>query len=471
MAERAPRHPGKHEDVSDNETSGVSDQRYGGAGEEPARKRRVVVVGGGFAGYFAARRLSQHASRAEAQIDLVSESDALLYQPLLPNVATGRIDPRTVAVPLVTTLPGVRVRRGRASEVDLDAHRLTVTSSSGRPDELHYDTLVLAPGGVTRLVDIPGLKERAIGFKTVAEALFLRDHVLGRLEAASELDHAAGRRSLLTFVVVGAGYAGTELAAQMVRMTSGLRPLFPQIAAEDISWVLLDTAPAVMPELGERLGDDALALLKRRGVDVRLKTSLKEVRDDEVDLTDGTTLACSTVVWCAGVTANPLISELGLPTTKGRLTVAPDLSVPDHPEVYAVGDAAAVPDLTADRGENGQLPVCPPTAQHAMRQGTAVARNVRADLRSEPRQPYRHTDLGLVVDLGGLDAVARPLGVSLSGPLAKLVTAGYHWYALPTAKRRLRLLADWALAGRRPDDVSFGMVSRDQAQIERAEGQ
>lgn len=303
----------------------------------------------------------------------------------------------------------------------------------------------------------------------MAEALFIRDHVLGRLEAASEERDRQARQSLLTFVVVGAGYAGTELTAQMVRLTDRLRPLFPALGPDEIHWFLLDMAPAVMPELGGRLGEDAVKVLKQRGVDVRLKTSLSSVEDHSVTLTDGTTLPCSTVVWCAGVTANPLIGSLGLPTTRGRLVVGADLSVDGHPEIYALGDAAAVPDLTGTSGSDGAPPLCAPTAQHAMRQGTALARNVLADLRGKPRQAYRHRDLGLVVDLGGRDAVARPLGRSLDGLFAKLVTVGYHWYALPTAKRRARLLSDWLLAGRHPDDVSLGLVARDQADAARAE--
>ncbi|RKT78248.1 NADH dehydrogenase [Terracoccus luteus] len=441
----------------------------GTSAAEATRRRRVVVVGGGFGGYFAARRLGRKAREHDAVVELVSEGDAMLYQPLLPDVAVGNVEPRTVAVPLTTTLDGVRVRRGLATEVDVENRRLVVEAASGQRTEVDYDILVLAPGSVSRLVDVPGLAEHAIGFKTVAQAMFLRDHVLGRLQAASELRTPDERRALLTFVVVGAGYAGTELVAQMALLTDGLRPVFPMIGDDEVRWVLLDMAPKVMPELGQHLGDDALALLERRGVDVRLETSLAHVREDAVDLTDGSTLECSTVVWCAGVTGNPLVATLGLPTTKGRLVVDTDLGVPGHPEIYAIGDAAAVPDVTADRDDDGKRPLCAPTAQHAMRQGNAVARNVLADLAGQLRTPYRHRDLGLVVDLGGPDAAARPLGIALKGRLAKLVTVGYHWYALPTAKRRARLLTDWALAGRHPDDVSFGMVDRQEARVTGAE--
>lgn len=437
---------------------------------EPARPR-VVVVGGGFGGYFATRVLIRKLRGHDVDLTLVSDTDGLLYAPLLPDVAVGAVDSRAIAVPLVTTLTGAFVLRGRASSVDVDRRVVEVDGAEGRTHSVAYDHLLLAPGAVTRLLDIPGLADHAIGLKTAAEALFLRDHVLGRMETANATTDATARRAALTFVVVGAGYAGTELAAQMARVTRNLLPAFANLGADDISWLLVDVAPAVMPELGQGLGDTALQLLRRRGVDVRLETSVQEITDSTVTLTDGTHLDCSTVVWCAGVTGNPLIESLGLPTSKGRLVVDATLSVPQHPEILAIGDAAAVPDLTADTRGTDDQPVCPPTAQHAMRQGPAAARNIVAALAGKPPRLYRHHDLGLVVDLGGWDAAARPLGVSLRGVPAKLVTRGYHLYALPTAKRRTRVVVDWLLAGKRPDDVSLGLMPMQSALAVRAEHQ
>jgi len=273
----------------------------------------------------------------------------------------------------------------------------------------------------------------------------------------------------LTFTVVGAGYAGVELTAQMARLTHSLLPLHPQLSPDDIHWVLVDVAKAVMPELGPSLGESALALLKRRRVDVRLGVSVTRVTDATVSLSDDSTLDCSTLIWCAGVTANPLIDTLHLSTTKGRLVVDDNLRVPDQPQVYAIGDAAAVPDLTKPLDPDGQQPLCPPTAQHAMRQATAAARNILADLGHGTARPYRHHDLGLVVDLGGPDAAATPLGLHLRGRLAKLVTRGYHLYALPTGKRRTRVALDWALAGSHPDDVCLGLPVGSAALITHAE--
>jgi NADH dehydrogenase len=428
-------------------------------------RAKVVVVGSGFGGFFAARKLQ----RADFDLTVVSATDGMLYQPLLPDVAVGALDPRSAAVPLASTLKRARIVRGHATAIDLDAQTVTYADADGANGQLSYDRLLLAPGSVTRLLDIPGLAEHAIGLKTVTEALYLRDHLLARLETASVVTDPVRRRAALTFVVVGAGYAGVELTAQMSRLTTNLLPLYPALGADDIHWLLIDVARQVMPELGASLGESALQLLKRRRVDVRLGVSLTNVTDSQVSLTDGTVLDCNTIIWCAGVTANPLIAALDLPTAEGRLVVDECLRAPDHPEIYAIGDAAAVPDLTKPVGQDGHRPLCPPTAQHAMRQATAAARNIRADLCHGAPKAYRHHDLGLVVDLGGPDAAATPLGIHLRGRLAKFVTRGYHLYALPTASRRVRVAIDWALAGRRPDDVSLGMPAGQTALITHAE--
>ena len=423
--------------------------------------RRVVIVGSGFAGYFAARRLQRRLRNTRVHLTILSATDGFLYSPLLPDVAVGAVDPRSVVVPLSGTLPGVTVTRGRATGVDLGARLVSYVDSLGEVAHLGYDRLLLAPGGVTRLLDVPGLAEHGIGFKTVAEALYLRDHVLDRLEIASATADPLRRRAALTFVVVGAGYAGTELTAQMARLTTNLLPFYPALGPDDIRWILVDMASSVMPELGEHLGTYALKLLRKRSVDVRLGVSASEVTATHVTLTDATRLDCNTLVWCAGVMPNPLIEALDLPTTKGRLDVELTLSVPDHPEVYAIGDAAAVPDSSKDSGPEGALPICPPTAQHAIRQASAVARNIAADLGHGSARPYHHGNLGLVVDLGGYAAAATPVRVHLRGPLAKIATRGYHLYVLPTVRRRVRVALDWMLSGKHSDDVSFGLLSRE----------
>lgn len=436
-----------------------------GSTTAPSGARHVVVVGGGFGGYFATRALGRQLRRTDARITVISDTDGMLYQPLLPDVAVGALDPRSAAVPLNKTLPHARVLRGRVGSVRL-ADRVVEVSGPAGSHDVSYDYLLLAPGAVTRMFDIPGLAEHAVGFKTATEALYLRERVLVQLEAASVESDASARRAMLTFVVVGAGYAGTELTAQMARLSDNLLANFPTIRRGEVTWMLLDMASAIMPELGKKLGESALRVLRARGVDVRLETSLSRVEATSVTLTDGTEVPCCTLVWAAGVTANPLMASLGLPMEKGRLVVRPTLDVEGHPELFAIGDAAAVPDLT-DRSSSGKL--CPPTAQHAMRQGPAAARNIAADIAGRPMHAYKHHDLGLVVDLGGSAAVAKPFGVTLSGWVAKFVTRGYHLFALPTMKRRLSVLAGWALAGSKPNDVTFGMVQRDHALAAKSE--
>ena len=418
----------------------------------------VVIIGGGFSGFFAARRINGRVAARNAQVTLITDLDALWYQPLLPEVAVGALDPRSIAVPLTTVLKRVHLVRGRATSIDTGQQTVAVEDVGGVERLVRYDRLLITAGSVSRLLGISGLAEHGIGFKTAAEALYLRDLVLQRLEMAADHTDQARRRQLLSFVVVGAGYAGTELAAQMAYMTSRLTRMFPAIEAGDLRWMLLDVGEKVMPELGESLGDRALDVLRRRGVDVRLGTSVERITRSGAHLTDGSFVPGAVVVWCAGVSPSPIVAATGLPTTRGRLTVDADLRVVGHPKIYAAGDAAAVPDLSKPAAENGSHPLCPPTAQHAMRQGDAVARNIIADIRSRPRRPYRHRDLGLVVDLGGPQAVARPLGIPLRARLAKLVTRGYHVFALPSGQRRARVVAGWLLAGHRPDDVSLGIL-------------
>jgi len=313
-----------------------------------------------------------------------------------------------------------------------------------------------AAGSVSRLLDIPGLAEHGLGFKTIGQALYLRDLVLWRMERANDEPDAAARRALLNFVVVGAGYAGTEVVAQMARMTSWLADRFPGIGAGEVRWTLLDMA-AKSCRNSAAISASAIRVLRSRGVDVRLRASVDRLTAAGAHLTDGSFLAGAAVVWCAGVTPNPIVSATGLPTVAGRPAVGTDLRVNGRAGIYAVGDAAAVPDVTKPRSPDGTRPLCPPTAQHAMRQGRAVAHAIVADVTGGRAKPYRHRGLGLVVDLGGRQAVARPLGVPLTGAFAKAVTRSYHLAALPTGRRRLQALVGWVLAGGTPDDVSFGL--------------
>ena len=288
-------------------------------------------------------------------------------------MAGGVVDARFVAIPLAGTLKRVRAIRGRVDRVDLEQHRLQFTDLEQRTRELSWDRLVLTPGSVTKLFDIPGLAKYARGLKSVAEALYLRDHFLEQLELSC-LDEAAElAQARRTIVVVGASYSGTELVLQLRALAHAAAKQM-NFDPASVKFLLLDLAEQVMPEVGEKLGARAQKVLRQRGVDVRLGLTLKEVHQGHVVLSDDSRVNARTVAWVTGVTAAPLIEKLGLPTEKGRLKVQTDLTVPGHPDVFAAGDAAAVPDVT----QPGKI--TPPTAQHATRQGKTLARNVAASL-------------------------------------------------------------------------------------------
>ncbi|MGP4044582.1 FAD-dependent oxidoreductase [Streptomyces sp. 2A115] len=411
---------------------------------------RVVIVGAGFAGYQTARTLSRVA-RNKADIILLNPTDYFLYLPLLPQVAAGVLEPRRVTVSLSGTLPRVRLVLGEADGIDLDAQTVHYSDPEGGAGTLSYDRLVLAAGSVNKLLPIPGVAEHAHGFRGLPEALYLRDHVTRQVELAAAADDPETCSSRCTFVVVGAGYTGTEVAAHGQLFTDALVRKQPLRQGMRPRWLLLDIAPRVLPELHERLSRTADRVLRQRGVDVRTETSVKEATPDGVLLSDGEFIDTRTLVWCVGVRPDPLAEALGLAMERGRLLVEPNLQVPGRPEVFACGDAAAVPDLERP----GQY--TPMTAQHAWRQGKTAGHNVAASLGVGDRRDYRHRDMGFVVDLGGVKAAANPLGVHLSGPLAGAVTRGYHLAAMPG--NRIRVAADWFLDAVLPRQaVQLGLV-------------
>ena len=401
----------------------------------PGARYRIVIVGAGYAGYHCARHLERRLPRGTAEIVVVSPADYMPYTSLLPQVGAGSVDPRHIAVSLSATLRRTRRVPGHAVGVDFTNRSLTVAGPDGQRRELGWHRLVLTPGGVSRTLPLSGITEHAKGFNNIAEALYLRDHILGQMELADASDDPAQRQARCTFVVAGAGTTGTEVAAQGQLFTRAALRRYPRIRPGELRWLLVDHAPAVLPELGPRLAGPALRILRRRGVEVRLNTSLEEVTGSAVRLSDGTAVPTHTLVWSVGVTPGPLTQALGLDTINGRIVVDEYLTVPGHPDVFAAGDAAAAPDLTRP----GQLTAM--TAQHAQRQGKTAARNIAATLGQGTRKPYKHRDLGSVVDLGGWQAVANPLHIPMSGPLASFITRGYHLYALPA--NRMRVATDW----------------------------
>ena len=429
-------------------------------GMMPARptagRQRVVIIGGGFAGFHAARRLARHAGDS-AEIVLVNPTDYFLYLPLLPEVAGGILDPRRVAAPLSGHLPGARHLLATVTGADLGTRTLHARDPEGTEHTVGYDRLVISAGSVSKLLPIPGVTDNAHGFRSIAEALYLRDHLIRQVELAEAATDQDERNARCTFVVVGAGYTGTEVAGQGHLLTRAALRRRPGLRGQRLRWLLIDVAPRVLPELDQRLSRTAHRVLSGRGVEIRTGTSVEHAAADGVKLSDGEFVPSRSLIWCVGVRPDPLIESLGLPVNRGRLVVDEYLSVPGHPEIYACGDAAAVPDLTRP----GQL--TPMTAQHAERQGKAVAANVMAGIAaargagSGRGTAYKHHDLGFVVDLGGARAAANPLGVPLSGPLAKAVTRGYHLFSIPA--NRTRIAADWAIGAVFPrQTVQLGLV-------------
>ncbi|WP_308373953.1 MULTISPECIES: NAD(P)/FAD-dependent oxidoreductase [unclassified Streptomyces] len=423
---------------------------------------RILVVGAGFAGVECVRRLERRLAPGEADLTLVTPFSYQLYLPLLPQVASGVLTPQSIALSLRRSRKyRTRIIPGGAIGVDLASKVCVVRTITEEAVNERYDYLVLAPGSVTRTFDIPGLTDNAFGMKTLAEAAYIRDHVISQLDLADASQDPAERAARLQFVVVGGGYAGTETAACLQRLTHAAVRRYPRLDPSLIKWHLIDIAPKLMPELGDKLGRSAQQILRRRGIDISLGVSVAKAGPTEVTFTDGRVVPTRTLIWTAGVVASPLIATLGAETVRGRLAVTSEMSVPGHDGVFALGDAAAVPDLA----ESGDA-VCPPTAQHAMRQGKIVAENVIATLRGQALRPYEHRDLGLVVDLGGKDAVSRPLGLELHGLPAQVVARGYHWSALRTGVAKTRVMTNWTLNAVAGDDfVRTGFQARRPAKL------
>ncbi|MEV6010588.1 NAD(P)/FAD-dependent oxidoreductase [Streptomyces sp. NPDC051976] len=418
---------------------------------------RILVVGAGFAGVACVRRLERKLAPDEADVSLVTPFSYQLYLPLLPQVASGVLTPQSIAVSLRrSSRYRTRIIPGGAVGVDAKAKVCVIRKITGEMLNEPYDYIVLAPGSITRTFDIPGLVDHARGMKTLAEAAYIRDHVITQLDLADASHDPAEQASRLQFVVVGGGYAGTETAACLQRLTSNAAKRYPRLDPKLIKWHLIDIAPKLMPELGDKLGRSALEILRKRGIDVSLGVSVAKAAAEEVTLTDGRVLPCRTLIWTAGVAASPLVATLDAETVRGRLAVTAEMTLPGFDGVFALGDAGAVPDLAGGEGA-----VCPPTAQHSMRQGRKIADNIMATLRNQPLQPYVHKDLGLVVDLGGRDAVSKPLGIELRGMPAQAVARGYHWTALRTNVAKTRVLTNWLINAVAGDDfVRTGFQSR-----------
>lgn len=419
---------------------------------------QVVIIGAGFAGFNAARVLTRKHAR-QVDVTIVNPTDFMLYQPLLPDVAAGIVNPRHVALSLAAAFPQVRLLPGIATGVDAGDRVVRYADTEGRPRQVRYDRLIITVGAVNRVLPIEGSTVHSHGLKGIPEALFLRDHIIRQVELAAVAESDEERRARLTFVVVGAGYTGTETAAVCQLFTRSLLRRYPGLEAR---WILVQYADHLLPELRPYLQKTAERTLGKRGVEVRLNTSVAREDADGVLLTDGEYVATRTVVWTTGVRPDPVVESFGLPAVRGRIQTDEYLAVTGHPEIYAAGDVAAVPDLV-NPGE-----ITPMTGQHAERQGAAAGRNVAASLGLRAARAYKHHPLGFLVDLGGWKAAADPLGIPLSGVIAKAITRGYHLYSMPG--NRVRVAVDWALDALLPrQTVQLGLVSADAVPLDSAD--
>ncbi len=410
--------------------------------------RDVVIAGGGFGGYYAARKL-EHLAPSDVRITLINDVNFLTYAPLLPGAAAGTLDPRHIVVPLREHLHRTELRMGWVTGGDPQRNTLKVTMISGETLDYSYDQLIVAIGSVSRVLPIAGLGEHAIGFRTIAEATALRNRVVRHLELAEGLDDPEARRPYLSFVFVGGGYAGLEGIAFLADFAQDALKRYPRCREVGTRWVLVDAAPRIMPEIQPQLAEFTVGLLQGRGIEFRLATELASVAADHVVLSSGELIPCRTVCWTAGVKASPVAEEMGLPLDHGRIVCEPTMRVVGFENVWSCGDVAAVP----DPAQPGQA--CPPTAQHAIRQGKLVGRNVAVALGHRGTvKPFTFRTLGSFAELGRHNAVANLMGVRVRGFLAWAICRFYHLAWMPGLDRKSRLIADWSTEIIFPRDIA-----------------
>ncbi len=433
------------------------------------------MVGGGYVGMYTALRL-QRQLRTElragtVEIVVVAPDPYMTYQPFLPEAAAGSISPRHVVVPLRRVLDRCRILIGEVGSID-HAKRTAFLSTLATEEEgtggieLTYDELVLAPGSVSRTLPVPGLADHGIGFKTVEEAIGLRNHVIEQMDIASSTRDPAIRDAALTFVFVGGGYAGVEALGELEDMARYTARYYHNVKPEDLRWVLVEASDRILPEVGETMGKHAIRELRGRNIDVRLETRLESCEDRVAVLSDGTRLPTRTVVWTAGVKPAPVLAATDLPLNeRGRLRCTAHLAVEGVEHAWAAGDAAAVPDVTS--GEPGKE--CAPNAQHAVRQAKVLAENIAASLAGRPLTEYAHAYVGSVASLGLHKGVAHVYGRKLKGYPAWFMHRAYHLSRVPTFNRKARVLAEWTLSGLfKREIVSLGSLEHPRAEFELA---
>ena len=425
--------------------------------------RRVLIVGGGYVGMYAALEMQRELSRAGHELTLVNAENYMQYQPFLPEVASGNIEPRHVVVPLRQILRKTTVLVGEVRRIDHERRVATVRTPNGEDLDVPYDVLVLGAGSRSRVLPVPGLADQGVGFKTVAEAIFLRNHVLSRLDAATEEPDEDHRRAALTFVFVGAGYAGVEALAELEDMARSALRYYRGLHPDDMRWVLVEATSRILPELSPDLATYVSSRLRVRGIEVLVNTTLESAEGGVMRLSNGMHFPANTLVWTAGVKPEPLAARSNFPVDeRGRVIVDEFLRVRGVEDAWAAGDNAAVPDLAT-----GGL--SPPTAQHALRQARRLGTNVIASLRGEQLEPFRWRNLGQLASLGRFKGAAIVLGVKVRGFPAWFLHRTYHLWMMPTLNRKVRIVADWTVGLLFPRDVTqLGSIHHPRDAFQRA---
>ncbi|MFI1397891.1 NAD(P)/FAD-dependent oxidoreductase [Streptomyces sp. NPDC020681] len=408
----------------------------------PCRKPQVVIVGGGFAGVETARRFEHLSLRGQqAEVTLISASNYLLFTPMLAEVASGALEPAHISAPIRSAAPRTRFRHGTVEAIDTNAQVVRIATGPAMSRQIPYDHLVLATGSVPHAFGLPGVEENAWTLKSLDDAIQLRDHVIGLLESADQDytdDQAGGRAGLLTFVVAGGGFAGTETVAELFDLVHGVAHLYPNIPPGHFRFILVDSNPRILGELSPELGDYALTRLRARGIEFRLGARVAAAKQYGVKLTNGEFIATRTFVWTAGNRPGPLVAGLGGEHARnGALITDAAFRVQGLHNVWAVGDCARIPD--PDRPGSA----FPPTAQHALREGKAVADNIASVLAGRAPAPFRFRTLGLLVVLGHRTAAAEIRGLRFSGVAAWLMWRAIYLSKLPGFEKRVRVLFDW----------------------------
>jgi len=406
---------------------------------------RILIVGGGYAGFYTAWKLEKWLRAGEAEVTVVDPLPYMTYQPFLPEVAAGSIEPRHSVVALRRHLKKTTVVTAKVTHINHAEKTATITPPVGAPYEFAYDIIVVTAGAVSRTFPIPGVADQAIGLKTIEEAVAIRDRVLTNFDKASQLPAGPERDRLLTFVVVGGGFAGIEVFAELRSFATALLKSYPQISFDDTHFHLIEAMSRIMPEVSLPTSHWVIKNLAERGAEIHLDTQLSSAVDGKVELSSGESFETDLIVWTAGVMANPaIVRHTDLPIEeRGRLQVRSDLRVGTEDDIvedaWGAGDVSAVPDLSGG-GVGG---FCVPNAQHAVRQGKLLAKNIVADLRGEAPKEYVHKNLGAVAGLGVGHGVFQSGSLAIKGLPAWFAHRGYHGLAMPSWERKIRVVVGW----------------------------